>query len=294
MQSSQKRWVLLVHGGAKEIAPEQEHANRAGLLEAVHAGSQKLADGGTAIDACEAAIRVLESLPVFNAGVGSDLNALGEVEMCSAIMDGRTLEIGGVSAITNARHPISVARLVLSEKPILLTGEGADLFARERGAELCEQRDLVTEKAEGDLEAEHDTVGAVALDRHGNIAAATSTGGLNNTLKGRVGDSPMPGCGYYADNEVGGVALSGDGEDIARLVLASRIITAMAEQEPQAAVERAIGLMPRLGGEAGAVAIDRQGRIGWAHNSSHFAVASIAEGDEEPGVWLSKQEETGA
>lgn len=294
MKTFKNRWVLIIHGGAKEIAPEAEESNRAGLLDAVRAGSRVLEAGGTAVDACEASVRVLETLPVFNAGVGSDLNVAGEVEMCSAVMDGRTLEIGAVSAITNARHPVSVARLLLPEKPVLLTGEGAEIFARDRGAELCGQSELVTEKAERELESEHDTVGAVALDAHGNIAAATSTGGLTGAMKGRVGDSPMPGCGFYADNAVGGVALSGDGEDIARLTLGARIIGVMEHQDPQTAVEQAIGLMPRLGcGEAGAVAIDRQGRIGWAHNSSHFAVASIADGDEGPMIWLSKQEQGG-
>jgi L-asparaginase / beta-aspartyl-peptidase len=156
------------------------------------------------------------------------------------------------------------------------------------GAEMCGLDELRIADPARELEASHDTVGAVALDRRGDYAAATSTGGLSGQIAGRVGDSPMPGCGYYAENGVGAVALSGHGEGVARLRLASRIMHSLQALGPERAVFEAVSEMKRVGGDAGGVAIDRQGRMGWAHISPHFAVASIAEGDNGPGIWLRK------
>lgn len=284
-------WALAIHGGAKEIAPGDEQANIEGLAAAIEAGRAVLADGGAALDACEAAVRVLEARPVFNAGRGSDPTSAGDIEMCAAIMDGATLAIGGVIAVRGVCHPISVARLVLDEKEILLAGDGARRFAEAQGAELCADADLLTGDAARELAgADHDTVGAVAIDARGDIAAATSTGGLDGQKPGRVGDSPMPGCGYYAENGVGGVALSGHGEEIARLMLAGRIMRRLPEAGADAAVAQGVGEMARVGGEAGAVAIDGDGRIGWAHISPHFAVATIREGEATPGIWLKKDD----
>jgi len=285
-------WALIVHGGAKEIAPGEEDANREGVSAAIEAGRAVLASGGSAIDACEAAVRVLEARPVFNAGRGSDPTEIGEIEMCSAIMDGATLAVGGVMAIQGVCHPVSVARMLLGEQEILLAGEGARRFAQEKGAELCGRDELLTEKTEKQLaEADHDTVGAVALDAAGNLAAATSTGGLNGQKQGRIGDSPMPGCGYYAENGAGAVALSGHGEEIARMMLAGRIMHRMSEHGPERAVLSSVREMVRVGGEAGGIAIDAAGRIGWAHISPHFAVAAIREGQDKPDIWLKKDEQ---
>jgi beta-aspartyl-peptidase (threonine type) len=283
-------WALVIHGGAKEIAPGEEEANREGLIAAIEAGRAVLAGGGSAVAACEAAVRVLETRPVFNAGRGSDPTEDGEIEMCAAMMDGADLSVGGVMAITGVCHPVSVARALLGEREILLAGDGARRWAEANGAELCGRDDLLTEKTEREL-AEHDTVGAVALDAAGNIAAATSTGGLDGQKAGRVGDSAMPGCGYYAENGVGGVALSGHGENIARLMLAARIMGRMEADGPERAVLAAVRQMVRTGGDAGGVAIDKAGRIGWAHVSPYFAVAAIREGQDEPGIWLKKDEE---
>ncbi|NNM76149.1 asparaginase [Sphingomonas sp. ID1715] len=282
-------WKLIIHGGAKEIAPEEEADNRDGLAEAIEAGRAILADGGRAIDAVEASVRVLERLPVFNAGRGSDPTIYGNIEMCSAIMDGASLDIGGVIAIERVCHPVSVAKALLREQPILLAGQGATRFAEQMGAELCTLEELRTADPPSEEAEMHDTVGAVALDRNGDYAAATSTGGLAGQLPGRAGDSAMPGCGYYAENGVGAVALSGHGEGIARLRLASKIMHSMNGLGPERAIYAAVSEMERVGGDAGGVAIDAQGRIGWAHNSPHFAVASIAEGDNSPGLWLRKQ-----
>ena len=278
----------MVHGGAKEIAPEEEEENRSGLHEAIATGRAILERGGTALDAVEASIRVLEALPVFNAGYGSALNHVGEVEMCAAIMDGRTLDVGAVGALKGVRHPVSVARTMLPEKHILIAGEGAFMFARDHHAELCDPAELITEKQRNES---HDTVGAVALDGNGNFAAGTSTGGLPGQLKGRMGDSAVPGCGYYADDQIGAVALSGHGEGIARLAAAAQIMGAIEREGPEAAIARALSQMSRVGGDAGGIAIDRKGHMGWWHNSPDFAVATMAEGRTEPEIRLNKKED---
>jgi beta-aspartyl-peptidase (threonine type) len=288
----QASWAVIVHGGAKEIEPEKEAPNRAGCRAAVEAGSTVLKRGGSAVDAVEAAIRVLEADPTFNAAFGADLNADGAVQLDAALMDGSDYAVGGVCGTTGIRHPISVCRLMLPETPTLLSGEGARRFAKEKGAELCEPDALISpEQAAGQAASENNTVGCVALDVHGDLAAGTSTGGLPKAYPGRVGDSPLPGCGLYAENRMGGVSLSGDGESIARMMVAGRIMRRLAHQRPQPAIEEALAEMDAVGGDAGAIAIDRQGRIGWAHRGAHFAVGFTNAGMAEPAVWLSKNEE---
>jgi beta-aspartyl-peptidase (threonine type) len=219
------------------------------------------------------------------------LNEEGEVEMCAALMDGATLEVGAVGVIKGVLHPVSVARKLVTETPILLAGEGAFKFARDHNAELCAPDALVTHKAAKDLQEAHDTVGAVAMDRNGNLAAGTSTGGLSGAAKGRMGDSALPGCGYYADNHLGAVALSGHGEGIARLAAAAQIMGAIGHKGPEGAIAAALGQMHRVGGDAGGIAMDPSGRMGWWHNSPDFAVALIDSGMEQPLVWLRKEEE---
>ena len=290
MTGQPRRWALIVHGGAKEIKPEERDENRAGCLQALAAGQDILERGGTALDAVEASIRVLEALPIFNAGLGSALNILGEVEMCAALMDGNTLEVGAVGALMGVRHPVSVARKILPQEPVLLVGEGAYLFARENHAELCDPRELIVEKRKESLEHLHDTVGAVALDMNGNLAAGTSTGGLTGAMKGRMGDSAVPGCGYYADNRIGAVAISGHGEGIARIAAAAQIMAAIERDGPETAIAKALSQMTRVGGDAGAIAIDKKGQIGWWHNSPDFAV-SMAASDAPPKIWLNNQED---
>ena len=284
-------WSLIVHGGAKEIGSGDEQANRDGLAEALDAGRRVLESGGSAVDACEASVRVLERLAVFNAGYGSVLNAAGDVEMCSGFMDGATLDVGAVGAVKGVLHPVSIARAMLRETPVLLVGEGAALFAREKGAEMASPDALITRKALEDLCAEHDTVGAVALDRDGNLAAATSTGGLTGAAVGRMGDSALPGCGYYADNRLGAVAFSGHGEGIARLVLAAQVMASIGRDGPEAAIARAVGQMPRVGGDAGGIGMSPDGSSGWAHNSRHFAVAAARSSQPDGRVRLRKDED---
>jgi beta-aspartyl-peptidase (threonine type) len=285
----QGRWVLLVHGGAKEMEPGEEEDNRRGIIQAAEAGATILAAGGRAIDAVETAIKILEDLPVFNAGRGSALNAAGQVEMCAGLMDGSDRSVGAVATIRNVRNPVTVARALMPEKEVLLTGEGALKFAQEKGLALASDEEL-----KGELEHAHDTVGAVALDSGGNLAAGTSTGGLTGSRVGRVGDSPLPGSGLYADNHIGAVALSGDGESITRLALAAQIIASINRDGPEDAIEKALRQLPHVGGadgDGGGIAIAKDGRVGWAHNSPHFAVAMISSDMERPSAWLSKDEE---
>ena len=285
-------WAIILHGGASEIAPERQNASRVGCLTALSAGQAVLERGGAALDAVEAAVRILEDDPTFNAGFGSVLNSDGEVEMDAAIMDGATLDVGGVAAVKGVRHPVSVARMLLREKPILLVAEGARRFAQEKGAEVCAPRDMISLRRQATVaNAGHDTVGCVAIDRARNIAAAASTGGLSGKMPGRVGDSPLPGCGLYADDDLGGVCLSGEGERIARAMLAARAMVALETQDPQTAADQALERLRLVGGEAGAIVLDRSGRIGWAHNSPHFAVAYATEGRREPRACLSRAEE---
>jgi beta-aspartyl-peptidase (threonine type) len=281
-------WALAVHGGAGEVAPEEARAKREGCRRALAAGRALLVAGGSALDAAEAAVRVLEDDPVFNAGYGSALNDAGEVEMCAAMMSGRDLAVGAVGVIQGVRHPVSVARLLIDEDPVLLAGPGARAFAEAKGAELCDPDALA---GAGQMaEAAHDTVGAVALDQAGNFAAATSTGGLPGTPSGRMGDSALPGCGYYAENDVGAIALSGVGEAIARLAAAARVAGSLAALGPDAALEAGLSGLPALGGDGGGIAIARDGRIGWWHNSPAFPVAAASSADPEGWAWLGNSE----
>jgi beta-aspartyl-peptidase (threonine type) len=290
-------WALIVHGGAKPWEANEERANREGIREAAEAGANVLKRGGSAVDAVEAAIRTLEDLPVFNAGRGSAPNEAGGIEMCSGLMDGRDLSAGAVGAIKQVRNPISVARQLLPEKEVILVGEGALIFAKANGAPLASDQELRADTEKQALaEGCHDTVGAVALDTGGNLAAGTSTGGLEGQKVGRIGDSPLPGGGLYADNQVGAVSFSGDGETIARLALASRV---MALVESGADMERAIAesiaKLPGTGGaeaDGGAIGIRKDGQIGWAHNSPMFAVGLITRGMEEAAIYLKKDEDS--
>ena len=285
-------WALIVHGGAKEMQPGEEDANREGVLAALAAGTEVLASGGSAVDAVEASIRTLEDLPIFNAGRGSAPNAAGEVEMCAGLMDGRDLSAGAVAAIRQVLNPIAVARRLMPEKEIILAGEGALLFAREQGLPTATDEELLAEE-EKEL-AEHDTVGAVALDMGGNLAAGTSTGGLSGQKVGRIGDSPLPGSGLYADNHVGAVSFSGDGESIARLALSARVMATLEDgADIEEAIAKAVSKLPGVGGaegDGGGIGIRKDGRVGWAHNSPHFAVG-IVTSEARPRAYLTKEEE---
>jgi beta-aspartyl-peptidase (threonine type) len=295
--TSGEQWALIVHGGAKPWDAAEERANRDGVRQAVEAGAAVLAGGGTALDAVETAIRVLEDLPVFNAGRGSVPNQAGDVEMCAGLMDGRDLSAGAVGAIREVRNPIGVARLLIHEKEVLLVGEGATEFAKEKGAPLATREELLAVAAkQSAAEGQHDTVGAVALDQGGNLAAGTSTGGINGQKVGRIGDSPLPGGGLYADNHIGAVSFSGDGETITRLALAGRIMASLEDGEDvEQAIAKSVEKLPGTGGagaDGGGIGIRKDGQIGWAHNSPMFAVALMTSRSAEPQVYLKKDEAT--
>ncbi|MDF2441164.1 MAG: L-asparaginase / beta-aspartyl-peptidase [Abditibacteriota bacterium] len=296
--------AIIVHGGAHAIDAADIDAHKNGCLEAAWAGWSVLQNGGRAVDAVEAAIKVLEDDATFNAGYGSELNAAGEVEMDSAVMDGRDLSAGGVGALKGVRHPIAVARRVLDEQPVLLVADGARCFARDCGIALCDPQEMVSDKQRDKWERRqregspgasdgHDTVGCVALDTEGNLAAGTSTGGTNENAPGRIGDSPIIGCGLYADNQTGACALTGDGESIVRVVLAKTTLDLLREDAPpDVAVQQAMEILQkRVGGEGGCILIDRQGRIGWGHNAANLSCAYFSTGMTEPVAFVHKTEE---
>jgi L-asparaginase / beta-aspartyl-peptidase len=274
-------WALILHGGARTIAPEDFEANRTGCLAAAEVGSNVLASGGSAVAAVEAVVRALESDPTFNAGEGAILNADGIAQLDAAIMRGSDLAIGAVGALEGVAHPISVARRLLDETAGLVVGEGARAFA----ALEPEPPPTLTRATA----SSGDTVGCIALDQSGEMAVGLSTGGLQGKMPGRVGDSPLPGCGFYVDDALGGVALSGDGDAIARVLLASQVMRHLETSSPMSAARTGLQKLARVGGEAGAIVLDLRGRIGCAHTSEHFAVAFAAH-DQAPRALLHQDE----
>lgn len=270
------RWAIAVHGGACDIPADLQAPRREGCAAAADAGAMILARGGSALDAVKVAVCLLEDDPLFNAGRGSVANADGVVEMDAGIMDGATLDVGAVACVRFLYNPVEAAYSMLREPPVLLVGEGAEAFAKSRG--IPEAREGMRPAMPGGRD--HDTVGCVALDRKGHVAAATSTGGLAGTLEGRVGDAPLPGCGFYAEDGIGAVSLSGDGEAIARTLLAARVMRALETTGASAAAGAIFDPMKRLAAEAGVILLDREGRVGIAHNSRHFAAAYVGEGME--------------
>jgi beta-aspartyl-peptidase (threonine type) len=266
------RWAIIVHGGAHTIEPAEEKPSRRGCEHAVRAGQAVLEAGGTATAAVEAAIRVLEDDETFNAGYGSVVNHHGDVECDAAIMDGATLDVGAVAAVQGVAHPVSLAAALLREQTVLLAGTGAVRFARERRMELVHPADLVA-PGKRHTHVGSDTVGCVALDTAGHFAAGTSTGGMAGKLPGRVGDSPLPGCGLYAEDGVGAVAVSGAGEEITRVALASLVMAALGRGSADDAAEAGLERLGKVHGRGGIIALDAQGRFGWAHSTPDFAVA---------------------
>lgn len=282
--------LILVHGGAWEIPEEAHDDHIQGCRRAAEAGLSILLAGGSALDAVEAAVRLMEDDATFDAGRGSFLNAAGEVELDAIIMDGRDLNLGAVAAVQRVRNPVSLARLVMTESPhAFLVGPGAEHFAREHGMPICPPWELLVGRElerwraiqAGEappapaLFAPKGTVGAVALDVHGNLAAATSTGGTPSKHPGRVGDSPLVGCGAYADNRSAAASATGEGEALMKIV-ASKTACDLVGQglSPQEAVEATIRLLAeRTGGHGGVILVDGRGRFGIAHSTSYIAHA---------------------
>ncbi len=266
-------------------------AHLKGGQNATSAGWRVLEKGGSALDAVEEAVVVMEDDETFDAGRGSFLNREGKVQLDSLIMDGATLRAGGVGCVEHIANPVRAARKVLSESPhVYFVAEGAERFAQEHGVPLCKNEDLIIPReierlrilqgttlgATQELFAptiSHDTVGAVALDREGNIAAATSTGGTLNKAPGRLGDSSLIGCGCYADNQSAAVSTTGWGEPIMKLVLAKWAADRVASGNmPQWVADEAMNyLKDRVGGHGGIILLDAQGRLGIAHNTPRMA-----------------------
>jgi beta-aspartyl-peptidase (threonine type) len=267
--------VIVVHGGcgnppAGRVRDEQ--AYRRALEEALHAGQAVLDGGGTALDATQAAVEWLEDCPLFNAGRGSVLSSEGVVEMDAAIMSGADLRAGAVASITRVRHPVALARAVMEETPhVLLTAAGAERLAEDRGLELCDADWFVTAHQRERWLASQGTVGAVALDTGGHLAAATSTGGVREQRAGRVGDSPLIGAGTYADDAACAVSATGDGEAIIRAVASHEVAALVRHRE--LALADACGQVLRqriapLGGEAGLIAVDPAGNVAMPFNTT--------------------------
>jgi beta-aspartyl-peptidase (threonine type) len=271
-------FAIVVHGGAGGWSDRDDSLLEARLAceEAAAAGRGVLARGGSALDAVEAAVNILEDCPVLDAGRGSYPNAEGFIEMDALIMDGRDLSLGAIAAIQRVRHPISLARRVMLDSGHhLLVGPGAELFADSIGFPRCDVDELLvgasptTDALPEASAALGDTVGAVALDSHGNLAAATSTGGTRHKRPGRVGDSPLVGCGAYADNWTAGVSATGYGEALMRVVISKRVCDLVGTGlSAAAACAAAIRLLEeRTGGEGGLIAVDARGQVGFAFNT---------------------------
>ena len=277
--------VLAVHGGAGSlprgsISPEQEAAYRGGLERALRAGVAKLEAGAPSLDAVEAAVRVLEDDPSFNAGKGAVFNTDGEHELDASIMNGADLRSGAVAGVHNTRNPISLARMVMERSPhVMMAGRGADVFALRNGVPYTTQDYFFTQRRwDALIDAKDDavvdsggTVGAVAVDRTRGVAAATSTGGLTNKLVGRVGDSPVIGAGTYANNRTVAISCTGTGEVFIRGVAAYDVSAIM--EYTRAPVQRAAATVinekiPALGAPGGAIALDPRGNLATPHSTA--------------------------
>lgn len=289
-QSREKAVVAIaIHGGAgtiprAEMTPERELDYRAGLSAALDAGYAVLESGGSSLDAVIAAVRVLEDNPLFNAGRGSVLANDGSAQLDASLMDGKDLRAGAVTGLRHVRNPIDLARLVMDKSPyVMLAGEGAEEFAIEQGVPLVPNSYFRTPARQQQLDRQlrgdatplnelsaFGTVGAVAVDKLGNVAAATSTGGLTNKRFGRVGDSPIIGAGTYANNESCAVSATGHGEFFIRAVVAHDICSLV--QYSGLSLERAVRRvvqekLKKMGGEGGVIAVDPRGEVIMDFNS---------------------------
>jgi beta-aspartyl-peptidase (threonine type) len=306
--------AIIVHGGAGDIPPELHTAYCQGVRRAVEAGWSVLVAGGAAMDAVEAAVVVLEDDEAFDAGRGSYLNADGQVELDAGCMNGATLRVGAVAAVQFIQNPIRLARAVMDKSEhVLLVAQGAQRFAYKMGIPSCDLTDLAVPREferwqkllydrtyssrqsfasrqsspdEQPCTGPGDTVGCVALDQEGHLAAGTSTGGTANKMPGRVGDVPMVGCGFYADDEFGGASTTGWGEAIAKVLLAHTALHHLQSlSDPQAAARAAIQVLAdKVNGLGGVILLSPDGRPGWHHNTPYMAFAYRTAGMDEPVV----------
>ena len=292
--------VIIVHGGAWDIPNELVSSHITGCEKAALRGWEILKSGGSALDAVEEAVKVMEDDPTFDAGVGSFLNEDGYVELDALIMDGLTIKAGAVAGVKRIKNPISLARKVLElTNHILIIGDGAEKFAKKINFPLIDPKELVIERElkrwmeikkrrlkPEDFFSGRETVGAVAIDVDGNIAAGVSTGGTPFKMPGRVGDTPIIGAGAYADNSVGGVAVTGFGEAIMRVLLAKKVIDLLAEGfPPKEAAKKGLEIMlEKTGGRGGVILITKKGEIGLYHTTTRMAFAYIISGKIKSGI----------
>jgi beta-aspartyl-peptidase (threonine type) len=281
-------WTLMIHGGAGAmrpggLSPAEESGALAGLSAALAIGAAILGAEGSALDAVEAAVRVLEDDPHFNAGRGSVYTWDGAIECDAAIMDGRTRDAGAVAGVTATRHPVSLARAVMTESPhVLLSGPGADTFSRDHGQEQADaswfglperrrQLDEIKARPEGAFDSgmKYGTVGAVAVDAAGHVAAATSTGGLTAKRWGRIGDSPLIGAGTYADDRAAAISCTGSGEHFIRLGLAHELCARLrlTGDGLDTVADVLLAELGDLGGKGGFIAVTPDGEARWAFNT---------------------------
>lgn len=286
---------IIVHGGAYAIPDHLVAAKKSGVQIAATNAHKALMEGKTALDAVEIAIKHLEDDPVYNAGHGGALNSQGELELDAIIVDGRSLEFGAVAAVENISNPISLARMVMEKSDhVMLVGKGANLFAQEMKIPAVDPKELIADCSKAELakqpvyncviddsfmnQKEHDTVGAVAVDLHGNMAAGTSTGGITAKRVGRVGDSPLIGCGASCDNEIGGVSCTGHGEAIAKVTLASRVLNTLKSDgcSPEEACRKSLEYMKnKVSGYGGVIMISSDGYTAKAFSTKRMAWASV-------------------
>jgi len=320
--SAQKKYVMVIHGGAgtilkKNMSPEQEAAYIAVLTQALQAGYAQIKAGKTSLDAVEATIHVLENDPHFNAGKGAVFTHDGRNELDAAIMDGKTLMAGAVAGVTTIKNPISAARAVMEKSEhVMLVGAGADLFAKEVGLEIVDPKyfwtkerweglqkaikadstkavlDHSSKKSELKGTKNHDykfgTVGCVALDKAGNLAAGTSTGGMTNKKYGRVGDAPIIGAGTYCNNETAGISCTGWGEFYIRTVVAKTISDLMEYKglSVAEAAKTALDKVDKMGGDGGLIALDREGNMTMPFNTEGMYRGAItADGKVEVSIY---------
>jgi beta-aspartyl-peptidase (threonine type) len=293
---------IIVHGGAWDIPLELQEAHERGTQRAVEAGWDILVHGRSALDAVEAAIVTMEDDETFDAGRGSFLNAEGQVELDAGFMDGAQLQVGAVAGVQFIRNPIRLARAVMEKSEhVLLVGQGAQRFASKMGFSMCDLTDLAvpreferwqrllydrTYSARKAFARPSDTVGCVALDQAGHIAAGTSTGGTPNKMPGRVGDVPMVGCGFYADDKLGGASSTGWGEAIAKVILARLALHELQRLgDPEAAAQLAIRVLEeKVDGVGGVILLSPEGQPAWAYNTPYMACAYRTAGMNGPVV----------
>jgi L-asparaginase / beta-aspartyl-peptidase len=299
------RPAIVVHGGAWAIPDQEWRSHREGVMHAAREAWKIITEGGSAVDAVQSAIVILEEDTTFDAGTGSVLTRDGHVEMDASLMCGKHLDVGSVACVRDVKNPILLAREVLKSDHVLLSGDGAHRFAEDCGISKCDPKSLVIDrerqrlaeylKSSKDLDPRAPfghpahgptgTVGAVAVDKGGNVAAGGSTGGVAGKSPGRIGDTPIPGAGLWADNRWGGAACTGWGEGILRVGLARTAVSNLRDSAAQDAAWLAVREMDdRVQGRAGVIVLSRDGSIGFAFNTPRMAVAYMDEEMVDPFV----------